>query len=323
MSNRRYNRLRRTILVTCHLSLVAILFGCKKSETIDFDSQSTTNRANPFKSVEYYPSPNQTRMKTQLSGADAQPLEGGLLAIKQLKIEIFSTNGQSQVLASAPDCIYDSANRTANSSGRLLLQNGDGKIRVEGEGFLWRQNESWLTISNNVKTFIASMALAAGLSASAQNLANWTEISSHMADVDMNARRATYSGDVHVADPQMKLTCEWLVADLPQSGPVNHIVAKTNVVIDMMQTNFTAHATGDMAVYSYAVENGVTNETVTLTGQNPHVTGVRDGLAFDNWADEITWNRGNNGLHMKNQHGYFQKSETNSPTNTNPPSAPK
>ena len=36
-----------------------------------------------------------------------------------------------------------------------------------------------------------------------------------------------------VDDPEMKLTCEWLVADLPQTGGrVDHIVAETNVVID-------------------------------------------------------------------------------------------
>ena len=34
------------------------------------------------------------------------------------------------------------------------LQTGDGKFRVEGDGFLWRQNDSFLTISNHVHTVI-------------------------------------------------------------------------------------------------------------------------------------------------------------------------
>jgi hypothetical protein len=42
----------------------------------------------------------------------------------------------------------------ANSPGHLQLQAGDGKFHVEGEGFLWRQNDSFLTISNNVRTVI-------------------------------------------------------------------------------------------------------------------------------------------------------------------------
>ncbi|MGH7990373.1 MAG: hypothetical protein ACREDS_09330, partial [Limisphaerales bacterium] len=52
-------------------------------------------------------------------------------------------------------------------------------------------------------------------------------------DMSTNARTATYRGHVRVDDPQMKLTCAWLVADLPQDGGhINHIVAETNVVID-------------------------------------------------------------------------------------------
>jgi hypothetical protein len=38
------------------------------------------------------------------------------------------------------------------------LQNGDGKFVVEGEGFLWRQTNSFLTISNNVRTRIENGA---------------------------------------------------------------------------------------------------------------------------------------------------------------------
>ena len=69
-------------------------------------------------------------------------------------------------------------------------------------------------------------------------------------------------------DPEIKLHCEWLVADLPQTGGAStNIVAETNVVIDATDDKGQKmHATGDKAVYVYAVENGVTNEMVTLTG---------------------------------------------------------
>jgi hypothetical protein len=42
----------------------------------------------------------------------------------------------------------------ANSPGHLQVQTGDGKFRVEGDGFLWRQSDSFLTISNNVRTVV-------------------------------------------------------------------------------------------------------------------------------------------------------------------------
>ncbi|HZF02626.1 MAG TPA: hypothetical protein VE344_12125 [Methylomirabilota bacterium] len=121
-----------------------------------FAQQTPTGHATDFTSVEYYTAPNQMRMKSRLSGAEAQPMEGGSLLIKQLKLEMFATNGTPQVIVNAPECVYNSANGTANSSGKLLLQNGDGKIRIEGEGFLWRQTDEFLTISNSVRTTIES-----------------------------------------------------------------------------------------------------------------------------------------------------------------------
>ena len=60
-----------------------------------------------------------------------------------------------------------------------------------------------------------------------------THIDSDSADFDLNGHKAIYEGHVRVDDPQMKLTCALLTADLPQSGGrINHIVAETNVVID-------------------------------------------------------------------------------------------
>ena len=93
-------------------------------------------------------------MKSRLSGAEAQPLPGGLLAIKQLKLETFELNGNPEIVVNAPECVYDQLNGTANSAGRLQVQYQNGKIRVEGEGFLWRQSDSFLTISNRVSTVL-------------------------------------------------------------------------------------------------------------------------------------------------------------------------
>src|ERR1017187_4819032 len=97
-------------------------------------------------------------------------------------------------------------------------------------------------------------------------------IDSDSADFDLVARTATYRGYVRVDDTEMKLTCAWLVADVRQAGGrPNRIVAETNVVIDFTDTKGqTNHATGDKAVYIYSEQGGVTNKTVTLTG-NPQM----------------------------------------------------
>jgi hypothetical protein len=112
--------------------------------------------ASDFTSVEYFESPHQQQMKSRLSGAEAQPQAGGLLVIKDFKLETFTMNGKPELIVSAPECVYDTFNRLANSPGHLQLQAGDGKFHVEGDGFLWRQNDSLLTISNNVRTVIAN-----------------------------------------------------------------------------------------------------------------------------------------------------------------------
>src|SRR5258708_2206300 len=145
-----------------------------------------------------------------------------------------------------------------------------------------------------------------------------THIDSDGADFDMNGRTAIYRGNVRVNDPGMKLTCAWLVADLPQSGRMNHIVAETNVVIDFTnEKGDTIHATGDKAVYNYKVQNGATNETVTLTG-NPSAENAQGTLT----GDEIVWDRANNQLHATNQKMIFRQNlndaaKTNSPATTN------
>ena len=115
---------------------------------------SAVSRASDFTSVQYYPAPFQRQMKSRLSGAEAQPLAGGLLVIRQLKLEIFNMDGSPQSIVEAPECVYDTLHDAASSAGHLQLQSGDGRIRVEGDGFLWRQDNSFLTISNHVHSVI-------------------------------------------------------------------------------------------------------------------------------------------------------------------------
>jgi len=138
------------------LAGVVLLAGCKKSGDIAIDAPAPKDAGHTrdFTSVEYYTAPNPTQMKTRLSGAEAQPLAGGLLLIKQLRLEAFNTNGNAQAAIEAPECTYDTVHDTANSAGHLRAQSGDGKIVVEGDGFLWRQDDSFLTISNHVHTVI-------------------------------------------------------------------------------------------------------------------------------------------------------------------------
>ena len=145
-----------------------------------------------------------------------------------------------------------------------------------------------------------------------------TRIDSNSADFDMAGRHAVYHGNVRVDDPQMKLTCEEMTADLPPSGGhIDHLVALTNVVMDSVddkgQTN---HATSDKAVYDYKVVNGVTNETVTLTGH-------AKVESADGWmtGEPIIWDRVNDTIHAEKEKMIFRQNITTTLGNTNAPVA--
>jgi hypothetical protein len=159
---------RVTIPVTRHPPLVTLLLMAGAVLFIfavrGLAQPGIASGARGFTSVEYYPAPLQQQMRSRLSGAEGQPLPGGLLVIKHLKLETFNTNGSPQAVVEAPECTYDTFHYTASSAGHLRLQTGDGKIRTDGDGFLWRQDDSLLTISNNVHTVIETgLEMKAGL----------------------------------------------------------------------------------------------------------------------------------------------------------------
>ena len=112
--------------------------------------------ARDFTTESFFEPPHEQQVKMRLSGAEASPLPGGLLEVKQLRVETFNTSGKSEAVVRAPLCTYAPLDGVASSAGHLELQTGDGKLHVEGDGFLWRQNESVLTISNHVVTTIAA-----------------------------------------------------------------------------------------------------------------------------------------------------------------------
>jgi len=149
-----------------------------------------------------------------------------------------------------------------------------------------------------------------------------TLISADRGEFDMAGRVVTYRGHVRVDDPEMKLTSEWLITDLPQSGEhVNHIVAETNVVIDFRdEKGRPVHATGDKAVYSYEMKNGTTNELVALSGnakvENPEFIMTGEPIILNLATRKIT---ANNPVVTSRQTFIKASPGTNSPPVTRPP----
>ena len=151
-----------------------------------------------------------------------------------------------------------------------------------------------------VATFLV-IATAKAQTGAAQSTTNKpTEIFSDSAVFDLKTRVVTYSGHVRVTDPQMKLTCDDMVVRTAEAGGhIESIVAEGNVVVDIVNPQGeTNHATGKRLVYTYKVENSVTNDMAVLTG-DPRMEQA------DSWltGDSISWDRATGNIRVSNPHG--------------------
>lgn len=108
-----------------------------------------------FNMPDFYPPPNQNQMKSQLSCAEAEPLPGGQIRMKQVKLESFQVSGTLEWTVLASECTYDTATRSASSPGSLRMTSGNGQLTIEGTGFLWQQTNSVFVISNKVRTVLS------------------------------------------------------------------------------------------------------------------------------------------------------------------------
>jgi hypothetical protein len=121
-------------------------------------SPSLFGRVNDFKVPEFYPAPNQKQLKSLVRGAVAEPSPDGLIKITKLRVETFKEDGMLEGVVEAPECIYNLKMREASSAGHIKAQTGDGRMHLEGDGFLLTVTNKSLTISNNVRTVIQDLS---------------------------------------------------------------------------------------------------------------------------------------------------------------------
>jgi len=109
--------------------------------------------------LSYFDARSQGQAKSVLMGKEAFPQPDGTYLIKELRLETYRENGEREFLVTAPECVFDQKNRIASSPGKLQAQSIDGRLVIEGEGFLWRQAEARLVISNQVRTVVRKEAI--------------------------------------------------------------------------------------------------------------------------------------------------------------------
>lgn len=138
--------------------------------------------------------------------------------------------------------------------------------------------------------------------------------------VDMENHWVTYSDSVLVTNPDMKLTCEWAKANFTADWrqPTN-VVAETNVVVDYIDPKGEkGRATGTNATYLFQVQKGVTNETITLTGDPPEIL---EGPNYTNvtTADEIIYDLMTRKVTLSGPSGTYWRTTTNATGSNSPP----
>ena len=208
-----------------------------------------------FKFTEYFDPPHETQMKSLLEGEKGLPLPGGRIQITGGKRQSFRENGELEMAVEAPECVFDESQRTVSSSGPFHLRAAEGKLYLEGEGFLWQNTNSSLFVSNRVHT-IAQQDLLRPPSAgtptnAAQPGAGSIEIFSDQFEYETNTSLGIYRGHVRLIGTNLALAGEILTLALPMSGPLKssgaqEFTLERNVVVDCEKI----HASGERARYS-------------------------------------------------------------------------
>jgi hypothetical protein len=117
-------------------------------------------RGSAWKFPEYYELPligrSQTnRLKGMILGEHGQHLSNRVFRVTHMHLEHYELDGRTNLLARAPECLFDMETRVAWSTGRLEIVGMGGAMHVEGNaGFQARMTNSVLLISNRVRTVI-------------------------------------------------------------------------------------------------------------------------------------------------------------------------
>ena len=241
------------------------------------------------------------KLKAILTGKSAKQITGSQVFVTDFRMKVLrnSDTNQVELIAEAPECLFDRATSVAASPGAMRAFTPTTNLYIQGVGFFCQQSNALLVISNNVETRINKSLLntnsAGNFSSSGVASTNqFLKIFSDHFRFLLESNLVTYTGNVRVDDPQMELTCDLLNIVLTTNKTVEKIVAANRVLI--MNKKDNSRATGDHAIYT--VENG--KEMVELTGNPFWSDGEHEGK-----ADKFIFDRANN-LFRAEQNAIFK-----------------
>jgi len=177
------------------------------------------------------------------------------------------------------------------------MQIANGKFSIEGEGFLYRQTNSTLQVSNRVHTIIHPELLSAPAATTRTNppaeATPGMDIFSDQFEYAENSGLGVYQGNVRVTGTNLNSTAGRLSILLPAAGLTNLVptaerrlrtlTAETNVNVDYVTPEHERiQAAGQRAFYS--TDTGL----VQMSGQPTWWSGLREGS-----GDELILDRTN------------------------------
>jgi lipopolysaccharide transport protein LptA len=249
-----------------------------------------------IKFSDYYEPPHEKQMKWLLEGGSARPEAGGrIIPITEVKVQTWRENGEGEMVIEAPECVYDANQRSVSSPGLLHLRTADGAFGLEGQGFLWRQTNSTLFVSNRVHTVVhPGLVETPSANARTNGTARRIEavnIFSDQFDYAEASGEGMYRGNVRVVGTNLALTAGTLTVQVPRSDRrLQSMTAESNVIVDYEGI----HATGQQTTYA------VDTEQVRLTGDPTWREGAREGR-----GDELVLDR-TNGVFFANGHAWLK-----------------
>ena len=253
-----------------NLAISTVLAAVVTCEVPAFAQAPGLGTVEGFDANEYYPAPDHTRLKWRITGAKAQPQDGSRYVLSGMQIQMFGKTGERQLLADAPECLYDVVKQTAQSAGPLKVQVDGDRFAIAGQGFLAQieQTNSILTISNQVRAVVQlGLTNATGITTSTPMV-----ITSRRFQFDTAIRQGVFSGQVRAENPDIELNCGELTANASADGSTfDSLTAENKVAVVGKTEAFTANA--EHALYTH------TNETMTLTGMVAWKKDAQEGRA--------------------------------------------
>ncbi|MCX8107875.1 MAG: hypothetical protein N3G20_03635, partial [Verrucomicrobiae bacterium] len=190
--------------------------------------------------------------------------------LNTVQVDYKDAIGQTNLVVLGTNCLYDFRSKTAVSSDLIRITTGDGRLRLEGMGFIWYQTNNNLVVSNDVHTIVQK-----GVARSFSNgkTDEQIEVHSDRFEFDYEGNFLSYSGHVRLTDPQFELLCERLTIRRSPTNTIEQVNATGSVVLSnrLEQTLLIAKNA------SYRVTDQ--EERIVLSGGATWTDGVRTGEA--------------------------------------------